>query len=64
MADSILRLPEVMARVGISRSAIYLAVSRFTFPQPIKLGARSVGWLQSEIDSWIAEKTQSRKEVR
>jgi len=56
MSDTILRLPGVIARVGLSRSAIYLAVSKAQFPQPIHLGVRSVGWLESEIDSWIAER--------
>jgi prophage regulatory protein len=58
MAESILRLPEVIARVGISRSAIYLAVSKAEFPQPVKLGVRSIGWLESEIDQWISERTK------
>jgi prophage regulatory protein len=48
-----LRLTEVRKRVPYSRSTIYLKVSRGEFPAPIELGARAVGWLESEIDEWI-----------
>lgn len=62
MLNAILRLPEVKTRVGLSRSAIYLAVSREEFPRPIRLGARAVGWLESEIEEWIRERVKhSRK---
>jgi prophage regulatory protein len=59
---SILRLPAVKTRVGLSRSAIYLAVSRAEFPRPARLGVRAVGWLESEIEDWLRERVkQSRK---
>lgn len=51
---TILRLPSVTARTGLSRSTIYLRVSEGTFPKPIALGPRAVGWIESEIDEWIA----------
>jgi prophage regulatory protein len=51
--QKILRLPEVTRRVGISRSSIYLKISGGEFPRPIKLGVRSVGFLESEIIEWI-----------
>lgn len=60
--NAILRLPEVKMRVGLSRSAIYLAVSRKEFPRPVQLGARAVGWLESEVEDWIRERVKhSRK---
>jgi len=58
MANSIIRLPEVKNRVGLSRSAIYLAISRAEFPQPVHLGARAVGWLESDIENWIRERVK------
>lgn len=65
MALTILRLPEVKARTGLSRSTIYLKMSEGSFPEPISLGARSVGWIESEIDAWIAQRIeQSRPEQR
>lgn len=62
MAKSILRLPQVKVRVGLSRSAIYQKISRQEFPRPVQLGARAVGWLESEIEGWIEERVEhSRK---
>jgi prophage regulatory protein len=61
MANSILRLPEVKTRVGLSRSSIYLRVADGSFPRPIALGARAVGWVESEVEEWISSKiTESR----
>ena len=56
MSNTILRLPQVKVRVGLSRSSIYAAVARGEFPQPISLGARAVGWLESDIENWIGER--------
>jgi prophage regulatory protein len=61
MSDTILRLPQVKHRVGLSRSSIYLAISHGRFPSPIRLGSRAVGWLQSEIDAWLQQKITARK---
>ena len=61
MATTILRLPEVKARTGLSRSTIYLKMSEGSFPEPISLGARSVGWIESEIDAWIAQRIEQSR---
>jgi prophage regulatory protein len=62
MADSILRLPAVKARTGLSRSTIYLRVSQGIFPRPVHLGGRAVGWVEDEIQSWLVERiAASRK---
>lgn len=53
MPQAILRLPAVKARTGLSRSTIYLGLAEGTFPKPISLGARAVGWLESEIEEWL-----------
>lgn len=60
MMDSILRLPEVKQRTGLSKSTIYLRMNEGEFPKTIPLGPRSVGWLQSEIDNWIRERFEQR----
>lgn len=61
-ALTILRRPQVEARTGLSRSGIYSRLTRNpkrpgdydpTFPRPIPLGAKSVGWIESEIDAWL-----------
>ena len=56
--DSFLRLNNVKERTGLGRSSIYLYIKRGLFPAPIKLGARSVGWLESDIQAWIMSKKQ------
>lgn len=59
---SILRLPAVMANIGLSRSSIYLRVAEGTFPKPVSLGARAVGWLRSDIEEWLRQRVElSRK---
>ena len=61
----ILRRKQLEARLGLSRSTIYSLVSQGedVFPQPIRLGSgRAVGWVESEVDAWIAAQIQrSRK---
>ena len=52
----ILRLPDVLARTGLSRSTIYVRVANGTFPKPVPLGARAVGWIESDVDEWIRER--------
>lgn len=60
MADTVLRLPDVKRRTGLSRSTIYLRISKNDFPKPISLGGRAVGWIEADIDSWITVKLQQR----
>ena len=50
---TILRLPQVRARTGLSRSAIYLRISKGNFPKPVSLGGRAVGWVEAEVDDWL-----------
>ena len=52
----ILRRPEVELRTGLSRSAIYALMSKQQFPAAIPLTAKAVGWLESSIETWIAER--------
>ena len=62
MSNSILRLPAVMSRTGLSRSTIYLRVKQGNFPKPVALGGRATGWCESEIDEWVDQQIeQSRK---
>lgn len=61
-ALTILRRKQVEARTGLSRSTIYLRIAQGTFPKPVSLGARAVGWIASELDEWLAARVaESRK---
>ena len=64
MEQMILRLPKVKAITGLSRSTIYLRMSEGTFPKHISFGSRAVGWLKSEVNTWMEERiNESRGEV-
>lgn len=70
-ALTILRRKQVEARIGLSRSAIYAKLRHNpkrpsdydpTFPKPVSVGAKAVGWIESEIDAWLtAQIKKSRK---
>ena len=57
---SILRRKQVERRTGLSRSTIYLRIQEGTFPRPINLGVRAVGWLENEIEAWLVERIEIR----
>lgn len=60
MADKVQRLPEVIEDSGRCRSSIYAGIAAGTFPKPIKLGPRAIGWLRSDIQNWLSERVQDR----
>lgn len=63
MATAILRLPTVKARTGLSRSTIYLRVSQGTFPKPVSLGGRAVGWIEEEIQHWLEQRIEASRKA-
>jgi prophage regulatory protein len=56
----ILRLRDVEERVGLRRANIYRRAATGTFPKPIRLGPNASGWIESEIDAWLAERVAAR----
>ena len=56
----ILRLPAVLDRVGLGKTAVYAAIRRGDFPRPIKLSERAVGWRRIEIDEWLADRPRAQ----
>lgn len=59
MSSRILRRPEVENRIGLSRSTIYDMMAAGTFPRPIKLGAKAVGWPEETIERWIKDRVEA-----
>jgi prophage regulatory protein len=55
-SDRIMRLKQIIRITGLSRSTIYHYMGLGMFPQSIKLGLRSVGWLESDIRQWMESK--------
>ncbi|MBD2798353.1 AlpA family transcriptional regulator [Xenorhabdus sp. 18] len=54
--ENLIRLSEVQRRTGYSKAWIYKLISDGEFPKQIKLGSRSIAFIESEIDNWIAQR--------
>ena len=63
MEHQILRLTDVIALTGLSRSTIYLRMVQGKFPKKINLGSRAVGWISSEVNEWIDERIRESRLV-
>ena len=53
MHERLIKLSEVIDRTGLSRSTIYNRIDDGTFPKQIKIGKRSMAFIESEIEEWI-----------
>ncbi|MBU6280308.1 MAG: AlpA family transcriptional regulator [Actinomycetales bacterium] len=60
----ILRCPQVLERTGLRRTGLYEAIRKGDFPASIPIGSRSVGWLESEVDAWIAHRVTLHRHRR
>ncbi len=56
IGQRVLRVPDVLERLGISRATLYLWLGEGKFVAPIQLGGNSVGFLEGEVDDWIASR--------
>lgn len=63
VTHAIQRLPAVKAITGLSRSTIYLRVAEGTFPKPVSLGGRAVGWLEAEIQDWLQHRIEASRKA-
>lgn len=54
----LIRLPEVMARVGLKRSCIYQRMAEGRFPKSRSLGPRCTVWVEAEIAAFVAAVAQ------
>jgi len=52
----VLRLPQVIDAVGLSKATIYRLAQMGKFPKPFKIGITAVGWDEAEIEFWILER--------
>jgi prophage regulatory protein len=58
----IFSITELRTEVGLSQRTIWEMVSAGSFPRPIRIGPRRVGWLATEIDAWLADRIRERDE--
>ena len=61
LQNKLLRLPEVKATTGLSKSTIYARISEGTFPKQIPLGPRLVVWVEADIQNWISEQVSAAR---
>jgi len=58
-----LRLPEVKAVTGLGKTSIYELIRDKSFPAPVRLGARAVAWVRSEVTQWALERVHASRSV-
>jgi predicted DNA-binding transcriptional regulator AlpA len=58
-----IRLPEVKAVTGLSKTSLYALIKEKSFPAPVRLGPRAVAWVKSEIRQWAVERVQASRSV-
>jgi prophage regulatory protein len=60
----VVRMRQLVTLVGLSRSTIYVLVSKGRFPVPIRLGEKAVGWRIDEIEAWVNARPSSTDHYR
>ena len=51
----ILRMPEVCETTGLGKSTIYKKLSEGSFPAPVRLGPRAIGWRTRDVVGWLED---------
>jgi prophage regulatory protein len=59
----LIRLKSVIDSTGMARSTIYKYIDEGLFPKPVSLGARSVAWVESEVQDWILCRIKVRDDI-
>ncbi|RTD84973.1 helix-turn-helix transcriptional regulator [Variovorax paradoxus] len=53
LQDALMRKHEVLRRTGLSNSSLYLLMADGRFPRPVRLGPRTVRWVEREVQNFI-----------
>lgn len=61
--DMVLRIRQVADRLGVARTTIYYWVRKGEFPKPIQLGGGSVGWLTSDVQSFLEQRVRASRQT-
>lgn len=56
--NRVVRMRPLIDRVGLSKSEIYRRIQAGTFPRPIALGVRAVGWLERDVELWLTTRAK------
>ncbi len=57
----LLRLPEVKNATALSRSSVYRLMEAGAFPASVQISARSIGWVEEEVQNWIQQRIADRE---
>lgn len=63
LTDRIIRQPEILAALCVSRATLWRWAKNGNFPAPVKLGRNSVGWRASEVSEWLEKREKSYKTI-
>ncbi|MGR3180974.1 helix-turn-helix transcriptional regulator [Enterobacter cancerogenus] len=63
MSKTLIRMSETMRRTGYGKAWLYKLISQDRFPKPIKIGARSIAFVESEVDDWINLRIEESRKV-
>jgi len=58
--ERIIRKPELLNMIGLSDPTVWRMEKDGKFPKRLRLGGNSCGWLESEINGWLAERAAAR----
>lgn len=53
--EYLIRINDVLKRIPVSRSSFYAGIRAGHYPQPVRVGKRTVAWREPEIDQMIAD---------
>lgn len=56
--DRFLRMPDVLARTGFSRSTLYRQLAAGTFPKQVRISQRCIGWSEAAVNAWLRDLAQ------
>ena len=56
----LIKMKDVTKKTGMSRSTVYELIGKGGFPKQVKLGPRSIAFVEAEIDLWIRNKIAIR----
>lgn len=64
-SSRVLRMDDACSKTGLCASTIYDLITRGVFPKPFRLvpGGRAVGWYESDLDNYLAQRKRASEEA-
>jgi prophage regulatory protein len=60
----LLRLPQVIQQTGLKKTKLYELQKEGAFPMRIQITSHSVGWIEEEVNAWIAGRVAASEPLR